>query len=164
MGEARYRPRALKAGFAGLKNSRGCHAVPSRSSPGADCDRMAVARGNICTGGGHSAGGRIQKPAPVTTKTARPSHIPMLRCATRANIQGLHLAPGDLVSPRVRANAQRGATRNTLVVGSPCRPAPFPICLTSSPGSPSRCGALPKRSTCAPKAYLCRCQRRPTAA
>ena len=49
--EARRRPRALKAAFAGFKNSRGRHAVPSRSSPGAYCDRMAVARGNICTGG-----------------------------------------------------------------------------------------------------------------
>lgn len=147
-GEARRRPRALKAGFAGFKNSRGRHAVPSRSSPGAYCDRMAVARGNICTGRKNP---KATEAAPATTKTACPRHIPMLRCATRASIQGLHLAPGDLVPPRGPANAQRGATRNTLVVGSPRRPAPFPIYLISSPGSPSRCGALPKRSSCAQK-------------
>lgn len=154
------RPRALKAAFAGFKNSRGRHAVPSPSSPGAYCDRMAVARGNICTGGRIQ---RQQRQRPQPQKQPVPD-IPMLRCATRANIQGLHPAPGDLDTPRGRANTQRRATRNTLVVGSPRRPAPFPICLISSPGSPSRCGALPKRSTCAPKAYLCRCQRRPTAA
>ena len=146
--EARRRPRALKAAFAGFKNSRGRHAVPSRSSPGADCDRMAVARGNICTGRRIQ---RQQRQRPQPQKQPVPDLSPCCDVQQGLNIQGLHPAPGDLDTPKGRANAQRGATRNTLVVGSPRRPAPFPICLISSPGSPSRCGALPKRSSCAQK-------------
>ena len=94
---------------------------------------------------------RQQRQRPQPQKQPVPGISPCCDVQQGLASKGLHLAPGDLVPPRGPANAQRGATRNTLVVGSPRRPAPFPIYLISSPGSPSRCGALPKRSSCAQK-------------